>query len=212
MRTLKALLAAASLIFASLAAAQDIKEGRDYTVIATPQATEAPGKIEVVELFWYGCSHCFDFDPLLNKWLKNLPKDVVFRRIPAIFPNGNWAPGARIFYALEATGQLDKLHGEVFDAMHVDRYNLNDPKVLTAWLGKKGIDAQKFMDAYNSFAVQGKVQRSLQLTKGYGINGVPALVVQGKYMPATGAAGSYEDVLVVVDKLIAKVRAEQGKK
>lgn len=212
MRMLKALLAAASLIFASFAGAQDLKEGRDYTVIATPQPTEAPGKIEVVELFWYGCSHCFDFDPLLNKWLKNLPKDVAFRRVPAIFPNGSWAPGARIYYALEATGQLEKLHGEIFDAIHVDRYNLNDPKVLTAWLTKKGVDAQKFMDAYNSFAVQGKVQRSLQLTKGYGINGVPALIVQGKYMPASGAAGSYEDVLVVVDKLIAKARAEQGKK
>lgn len=216
MNRFKLVLAALCLAVSTVAAA-DLKAGQHYTVLDPAQPTDTKDKIEVTELFWYGCGHCFNLEPILQKWLKKLPKDVVFRRVPAVFPGkngapGGWAPGARIYYTLEAMNLLDKLHGEVFDAMHVDRINLQDEKTLRDWLGSKGVDTQKFFDTYASFAVQSKVMRSQQLTVAHKINGVPALVVDGRYLPASGAAGSYDDITVVVDQLIDKVRKERTKK
>ncbi|MDO8933130.1 MAG: thiol:disulfide interchange protein DsbA/DsbL [Rhodocyclaceae bacterium] len=212
MNKLKALIGIACLVFATLAGAQELREGRDYTVLNPAQATEAKGKIEVTEFFWYGCSHCFDFEPLLQKWLKTMPKDVVFRRVPALFPGGKWLTDTKTYYTLEAMGLVEKMHQEVFDATHIDRTRLNDEATLFAWMEKKGVDRKKFEDTFRSFAIQSKAQRSMQLSQAHGLDGVPALVVQGKYKPAAGATGSYGDVLVTLDKLIAKVRAEQGKK
>lgn len=211
MRMLKSLLGILALLTALGVSAADLQEGRQYKLISPPQPTEAKGKIEVTEFFWYGCSHCFDFEPLVSKWKKTLPADVVFRRVPAVFRD-SWAPGAKTFYALEATGQLDKLHQEVFDAINIDRMNPADEKAIADLIGKKGGDKQKFLEAYNSFAVQSKVSRAAQTTQAHGISGVPAIVVNGKYTPAQGAAGSFADVLVIVDQLIAKARAEQAKK
>ena len=208
----KFLIATACLVFATLAHAQDLQEGKQYQVLNPAQPLETKGKIEVVEFFWYGCPHCFDFEPLIQKWLKKLPGDVLFRRVPAIFGNQAWMPGAKIYYALESMNLVEKMHGEVFDAMHVDRVNLQNEKHLFDWMEKKGVDRQKFTDAYNSFAVTSKAQRAMQLTQAHKLQGVPAMVVQGKYMPASGAAGSYDDVLAIVDKLIAKARTELPKK
>ena len=210
-------LVAILLSLSGLAAAAELKEGQHYTAFNPPRSTEVRDKIEVTEFFWYGCAHCFNFDPILHKWLKKLPADVAFRRVPAIFPGkngapGNWTPGAKLYYALEAMGLLEKLHGEVFDAMHIDRINLQDEKVLREWLGRKGVDAQKFFDTWNSFAIQGKVQRAQQLTLQHGLTGVPAMVVDGKYMPASGGAGSHEEVTAILDALIDKARKERGKK
>jgi thiol:disulfide interchange protein DsbA len=211
MRMFKTLLGILALVATLGVSAADLQEGRQYKLISPPQPTEAKGKIEVTEFFWYGCSHCFDFEPLVSKWKKTLPADVVFRRVPAVFRD-SWAPGAKTFYALEATGQLDKLHQEVFDAIHIDRMNPADEKAIADLIAKKGGDKQKFLEAYNSFAVQSKVSRAAQTTQAHGITGVPAIVVNGKYTPAQGAAGSFADVLVIVDQLIAKARAEQAKK
>ena len=203
---------------AGLAGAVELKEGVQYSVYRPAQPTESKGKIEVTEFFWYGCGHCFNLDPLLQKWLKKLPKDVAFHRVPAVFPGrdgapGPWAPAAKLFYTLEAMGQLDRLHGEIFDAVHVDRVRLiNDDKVLFDWIAKKGVDARQFADVYNSFAVQGKVRRAMQLTDAYGLDGVPALVVDGRYRAATGAAGSFDDALVVVDQLIDMARKDHTAK
>ena len=208
--------AAALAAVAGPALAQQAKapaEGFEYKAIKPTQPTDAPaGKVEVVEFFWYGCPHCFDFEPILHKWIKKLPADVSFRRVPAIFGNQAWTPAAKLYYALESMNLIDKMHGEVFDAMHVDRINLQNEKYLFDWVEKKGIDRQKFTEAYNSFAVTSKAQRAMQLTQAHKLQGVPALVVQGKYMPASGAAGSYDDVIVIVDKLIAKARTELPKK
>lgn len=212
MRTLKTLIGIFFLVFATLTCAQDIREGREYTVLNPPQQVENKGKIEVLEFFWYGCPHCYDFEPLLQKWLKALPKDVVFRRVPALFPGDKWLTDTKTYYTLEAMGLLEKMHQEVFDAIHIDRVRMNDENTLFAWMEKKGVDRKKFEDTFRSFAVQSKAQRSMQLSGAYGLDGVPALIVQGKYKPVPGASGSYGDVLVTVDKLIARVRAEQGKK
>jgi len=202
---------------AGSAGAFELKEGQHYSVFSPPKATDSRDKIEITEFFWYGCGHCYNLEPVLQKWLKKLPKDVVFRRVPAVFPGrdggpGSWAPAAKLYYAMEALGLLDKLHGEVFDAIHIERINLQNEKTMLEWMGKKGVDTAKFADVYNSFAVQAKVSRSMQLTQSHELDGVPALIVDGHYKPSTGAAGSNEDVLAVVDQLIEKVRKERAAK
>lgn len=215
MRQLKALIAilagAACLAFAGTATAQEPREGRDYSVLNPAQPTDAKGKIEVTEFFWYGCSHCFDFEPLLQKWVKNKPQDVVFQRVPALFPGGKWLPETKLYYTLEAMGLVDRLHQQVFEAVHVDRVRMSDEKTMLAWMESKGVDRKKFEDTYRSFAVQSRAQRSMQLSQAHGLDGVPALVVQGKYKPIAGGAG-YGDLLATLDKLIVKARAEQGRK
>lgn len=215
MSRFKLLLAALCLAVAAAAGAVDLKEGQHYTAFNPPLPTDNRDKIEVTEFFWYGCGHCFNLEPILQKWLPKLPKDVVFRRVPAVFPGkngapGNWAPAVKLFYALEAMGLQEKLHSEIFDAMHIDRINLQDERQLRDWLGKKGVDTQKFFDAYNSFAIQGKLNRAMQLTVAHKLSGVPALVVDGRYTPASGAAGSYDDITTVVDQLIEKARKDRA--
>lgn len=217
MRKLTLLLGLLLAMFAGWAGALELKEGQHYTSYNPPRATDSKDKVEVTEFFWYGCSHCFNLEPLLHKWLKKLPKDVSFRRVPAVFPGkdgrpGNWASGAALYYTLEAMGQLERLHGEMLDAVHIDRTNLLDEKTMVDWLGKKGVDTKKFTETYGSFAIQSKVQRAMQLSQAHGLDGVPALIVDGRYKPASGAAGSFEDIFIIVDGLIEKARKEKNKK
>lgn len=183
--------------------------GKDYVVISPPLPTDSGAKVEVVEFFWYGCSHCFDLEPALAKWTRALPKDVEFKRVPTIFRE-SWVPGARLYYTLEAIGELDRLHKDVFDAIHAERVNLFDEKALTEWLTKKGVDPKKFMDAYNSFGVQNKVQRARQITQASKVDGVPALSVQGKYLTSGSMTGGYKSLFPVLDELIVKARGELG--
>jgi thiol:disulfide interchange protein DsbA len=181
-------------------------EGKQFTRLQMPQPTEPNGKVEVIEFFWYGCPHCGDFEPVLQSWVKKLPGDVSFRKVPAIF-RADWAPGARIYYALEAMGLLEKLNTTVFNAMLKEKINLNDEKILFDWMAKQGVDRQKFADMYKSFSVEGKVKRAAEMTQEYGFGGVPVLIVGGKYMPAPNI-GSFNDMLGVVDGLVAKNRTE----
>lgn len=189
--------------------AAEIKEGKDYTVLAQIQPTDAKGKVEVTEFFWYGCPHCFEFEPTLNTWLKTLPKDVAFRRVPADF--GRWTGGAKLFYTLEALGEEGRLHKELFDAIHGnERLNFNNESAMADWLAKKGIDRKKFADAYNSFSVQSSVNRAQQLTRNYALTGVPNVVVGGKYVTNNVLTGSFDALPAIMNQLIAKVRTEQG--
>lgn len=211
MRSLKALLlAVVCLVFAAAAGAQELKQGRDYAVLNPAQPTDAKGKIEVTEFFWYGCSHCFELEPLMQKWSKSKPADVVFQRIPALFPGNKWLPEAKLYYTLEALGLVEQLHQQVFDAIHVDRVRMSDEKTMLAWIERKGVDRKKFEDTYRSFAIQSRAQRSMQLSQAHGLDGVPALIVQGKYKALS--SGSYGELMANLDKLVAKVRAEQGRK
>lgn len=211
MNLLKALLVPLTVLtFAAPAAlAAPPLEGKQYTRLQMPQPTETAGKVEVIEFFWYGCPHCFDFEPLLQQWKKKLPADVTFRKVPAIFRD-TWAPGARIYYTLEALGLLDKLNEAVFAAMIKQKINLNDEKTLFDWMAKQGVDRQKFADMYKSFSVDGKVRKAAEMTQEYGFGGVPVLIVGGKYMPAPNL-GTFGDMLGVVDGLIAKNRDELKK-
>ena len=197
-------------LVAGSALAAELTAGKEYALLPQIQPTDAKGKIEVTEFFWYGCPHCHDFEPVLNAWLKTLPKDVAFRRVPADF--GRWTGGAKLFYALEAIGEEDRVHKELFDAVHADRLNFNSEPVVTDWLVKKGIDRKKFSEAYNSFTVQSKVSRAQQLTRAHALNGVPTIVIGGKYFTSNSMSGSFEALPAIMDQLIAKVRAEQGRK
>jgi len=191
------------------ALAADPVEGRNYHRLQIPQPTEAHGKVEVIEFFWYGCPHCAKLEPLLKAWVKKLPADVVFKKTPAILSE-RWAPGARLFYALEAMNLLDKLNDDVFDALINQRIDLSNESVLFDWVAKKGVDAKAFADIYKSFSVDAKVKRAAEMTQEYGFSGVPALVIGGKYSPGPELQ-SYQQMLEVADFLIAKVRAEQKK-
>ncbi len=216
-KLLTLLMGIALLATANLAGAVDIKEGKHYKVLSPERPVDAKDKIEVTEFFWYGCGHCFNLEPILKKWLATMPKDVTFRRIPAVFPGkegrpGAWAPLAAVYYTFEALGVLDKLHGEAFDAIHIDRVNLNDPKVLADWVAAKGVDRQKFADTMNSFAVQSKVTRAQQLSVQYGFDGVPAIFINGRYGLANGEAGSHAEMTAILDQLIDKARKERSAK
>ena len=204
------LIGLALALVAGSAAAQ-LKAGRDYKPLANPQAVETGDRIEVIEFFWYGCSHCYDLEPFLKKWTAKLPKDVEFRRIPAI-PTERWAPNARTFYTLEALGLLEKLHGEVFDAIHIDRVNFNDERVQLDWMAKKGVDRAKFAEAWKSFSVQSKTKRAVQQSQAFDITGVPTLVVDGKYATSVSMTGSPEGLMKTLDELIVKARGERPKK
>lgn len=211
MKLLKAALAAVAIGALALqpAFAADPVEGRNYTRLQMPQPTEPNGKVEVVEFFWYGCSHCGKLEPLLKSWVKQLPADVTFKKVPAIL-NESWAPGARLYYTLEAMNLLDKLSDAAFDAMLNQRINLNSESILLDWVAGKGVDRKAFADTYKSFTVETKVRKAAEMTQEYGFSGVPALVVGGKYSPGP-ELNSYGQMLQVTDFLIAKNRAELKK-
>ena len=186
----------------------ELTEGIDYATISPPQPTVAQGKIEVTEFFWYGCPHCYAFEPVLSQWLKSLPKDVEFRRVPADF--GRWTPGAKLFYALDAIGEEQRLHGELFDAIHVEHMDYTNQAAVADWLEKEGVDRQKFVGAYNSLGVQANLRRAQQISKDYGIKGVPSVAIGGRYLTTNVMAGGFEELLEVMDQLIARLRAERA--
>lgn len=205
----KLLLSSVLMLFALAAGttwAAELREGKDYAKIVPPAPTDAKGKVEVTEFFSYQCSHCYEFEPVLAKWVKSgMTKDATFRRVPVVFRD-SWAPTAKIYYTLEALGEVERLHNEVFDAMHFERIDLNNEKTLETWVGKKGLDAKKFMDTYRSFTVQSKIARAKQLTEAHGIQGVPAMTVDGKFRSSSSFNGTYEELLKVVDGLIVMSR------
>jgi len=180
-------------------------EGTHFVRLTPPVATSSPGKIEVIEFFWYGCPHCNAFEPALDAWSKALPADVAFRRVPAAF-NESWVPHQRIFYALESLDLLGTMHRKVFYAIHAQRMRLDKPADITAFMAANGVDAAKFGQAYDSFSVQSKVRQATQLTNAYKIDGVPALGVQGRFYTSGPLAGSNERSLLVADYLIERSR------
>lgn len=205
-------LVTALMMFLAVGLAQaQPKAGVEYRELATAVPTDSPGKIEVIEFFWYGCPHCYNFEPVIEPWLKKLPKDVHFRRVPAMF-NEEWALGGRAFFALEAIGEGERLHKPLFDAVHTgSRLRVADEAALTEWLGKQGVDTKKFAAAYRSFSVEGKLKRAAQLTQAYKIEGVPSMAVNGKYLVVTDNLKSFEQLLSVADFLIEKSRKGEGK-
>ena len=187
----------------SLAPLAALAQRADYVELNPPQPVETTDKIEVLEFFWYGCIHCYNLEPKLETWLKTLPKDVEFRRVPAVF-NERWAHDASIFYAFEAMGLLDKLHRPFFDAIHRDRLRTDNWQNLSAWLEKQGVDTKKFETTVKSFGVQSKTKRAIRLTTGYKIDGTPAMTVHGRY-----TVPSSEGMLGTVNQLVAHIRKQK---
>jgi thiol:disulfide interchange protein DsbA len=189
-----------------LAQARAPQEGKDFRALEKRAIVEAPaGKIEVVEFFWYSCPHCNSFEPRLNAWLKKAPADVAFRRVPVAFRD-DFVPQQRLYYALEAMGKLDELHGKVFQEIHVNRQPTAKEDQILAFVEKNGVDKAKFQEQYNSFAVSTKARRAKQLQDAYVVDGVPALGVAGRYYVDGDLAGNMDRALQVADYLIAEAR------
>jgi thiol:disulfide interchange protein DsbA len=183
--------------------------GTDYHVLDARAPVDAPkGKIEIVEFFWYSCSHCNQFEPTLDAWVRKLPKDVAFKRVHVSF-RADFVPQQRLFGTLEAMGLLDKLHAKVFAAIHVEKLKLDKGESIAEWVAKQGVDKAKFLEQYNSFAVVTKANKSTQLQNAYKVEGVPALGVAGRFYTDGSLARSMERALQVVDSLLADIRSGQ---
>lgn len=201
-------LALASLGFPGALLAQTKKpdEGVDYLTLDKKAAVEAPtGKVEVIEFFWYSCPHCNAFEPKLAAWLKKLPPDVAFRRVPVAFRD-DFVPQQRLYYTLEAMGKVDELHTKVFQTIHVERQGLDKEPAILAWADKNGLDKTKFQELYNSFAVQTKARKATQLQDQYKVQGVPALGIAGRFYTDATLAGTMDRALLVTDYLVAEAR------
>lgn len=206
----------------SAGAAAQLAPGRDYLVINPAQPTSSGKKVEVLEFFWYACPHCNTLQQPLHAWLKRKPADVEFRRLPAAFQE-SWLQLARTYYTLEAMGLVEQLHLDLFAAIHQQR-TLN-PKTLSGnpgplfdWIAGKGVDRQKFIETYNSFAVNARTQRTIQVTESYDIRFTPTVVVDGRYLTAPslglkeGENVNYERYFKVLDQVIAMARRERARK
>jgi thiol:disulfide interchange protein DsbA len=172
-----------------------------YETITPPQPTHDPSKIEVIEFFWYGCPHCYDFEPLLNKWKENLPKNVEFIRQPAAF-NETWTKHAKAYYTAEALGVVDKIHADFFDAVQKKGEELETEDQLAKFFVAHGVKEADFREAYNSFPVDAKIRQAPSMAARYGLSGVPAIVINGKYKTNGKVAGSHEKMIEVMNQLI----------
>jgi thiol:disulfide interchange protein DsbA len=206
-RSLLAGLAGAVLpVHSRVVKAAPLVEGRDYELILPPQPGESPGMIEVIEFFSYGCPHCKDFHPLVMAWAAKLPRDVSFKRVPVTFGRATWTNLARLYYALETTGDLARLDDAVFRAIHEERINLFTPSAITAWVKREGVDEKRFKAAFDSFGVSAQIARSDQMVRNYRIRSVPRLTVAGRYQVTGQAARSLADLLPIADGLIEMSR------
>lgn len=224
-RNLGFLAALLTLFGASSGFAQQPVAGRDYVLISPVQPTDSGKKVEVIEFFWYGCPHCYHLEPSLKAWLKKKPADIEFRAVPGTFGSPSWEPLTRTYYALDAMGLAAKYHDTIFAAIHEEkdaakqRALVNDSRIIADWLATKGVDRQKFLDTYNSFAVNNFTKRSVDMTRNYDVAGTPALAIDGKYLTSPSNFSKpdhsvdYDRFFAVVDQLIAQARKERaGKK
>ncbi len=204
-------LVAVLLAFLSLSAAAQMaapQEGKEYLRLKNPQPVETGKKIEVIEFFSYGCPHCGELEPILQAWLKSMPADVQFRRIPVMFQE-RWIPLAKIYYTLEALGEEARLSPEIFVAVHGKAQNLSQDKTFLDWAASQGLDRKKVEDMYNSFAIAGKVNRARMAAQAYQVQSVPLIVVDGKFV--SNRLSSHAQIPPLIDALVAKSRAERPK-
>jgi len=180
-------------------------EGKDYKKI-TEQPTDSGDKIEILEFFWYGCPHCYQFEPRIQSWKKTKPKNVVFKRVPAVF-RPIWKIHARMYYALQVLGVGEKLHTVIFDAMHKEKLKLDKEEDVVNFLAKHGVDKKEFKEVYSSFSIDQMVRKANKQSKAYGLSGVPTIGVNGKYVITGPMAVSYENLIKIMDYLILKESA-----
>ena len=193
---------AASTLFAPVSHAQGSQQ---YIAVNPPLPSDTPGKIEVLEFFAYTCPHCATIEPMVEKWAKTAPADVVLKQVPIAF-NASMKPLQQLYYTLQALNRPD-LHGKVFTAMHVERKRLFDQKAMGDWVAEQGVKREEFDAMFDSFTVKTQVQRADQLAQAYNIDGTPTFSVGGKFITSPSLAGnSYEGALKEVDRLIPMAR------
>ena len=179
----------------------NFQEGKHFHRISPAVETDVEaGKVEVLELFWYGCPHCFEFETHLTGWKDTMSENISFVRMPAVLNRG-WLAHARAYYALETMGELERIHPLFFEAIHVQGRRLRDVESMTRFLSQHNVDAEKFKSAYDSLYVETKINRSGQLVKQYGSSSVPTIIINGKYRTSASDAGGYENVLKLVNML-----------
>lgn len=205
--TLMRKLIMALLMVCAVQVQAEVMAGRDYQVLKPAQPVSSGSQVEVLEFFFYGCSHCFHLHGPLSSWEKTKPKDVDLQFVPVIFRD-SWEPMARTFYALEAIGERERLHNDLFEAWNLFGTDLSDQQKIAAFVAKRGVDRSKFDAAYNSFSLAGKVARSNQLVRGYGVRGTPTIAVDGKYI-ITGLEPA--DTIRVLNEVIKIARKERSK-
>ena len=183
---------------------------RDYIRLDPPQPVASGDKIEVIEFFYYGCPVCYELEPALSRWHFNSPGTVALRRVPAL-SSDNWDHFAKLFYSLEAVGQLGRLHWPVYDQFHFDGVKLNEEAGMLNWVGKNGIDKERFISAYRSPAVQEKLVAARQMIQTYDIKGVPSIVVDGKFVTSASMTGGTRELMRVLAQLVELAHKERGK-
>lgn len=188
------------LVNSAFLQAAEYSEGTHYKKLSSQQSSSGD-KVEVEEFFWYGCPHCSTFEPYLKAWEKTKPANVEFARVPAIF-RPEWEVQARVYYALSNMGKVDDIHGKIFTAIHKDKKQLDKKALLIDFIVENGVDREKFLEEYNSFAVDGMVRKAKKKVKAYQIQGVPSVIVNGKYLTSGSMAGSYDNMIKITNYLI----------
>jgi thiol:disulfide interchange protein DsbA len=182
------------------------QEGDHYIKLSKSVATKSSGKIEVLELFWYGCPHCYSLEPSLNAWTAKLPSDVQFERMPAFMASG-WEAQGRAYYTAEVLGVVEQTHEALFKAIHMYKQRMGSQKELSAFYASHGVDEARFNKAFKSFAVQSKINQAKLKQRDYRASGVPAIIVNGKYRISQTMKAGAQGMFEVIDFLIAKERA-----
>lgn len=201
-----------TFLMSAVALAEPYKPGVEFDAVAQPIVTDTPTKIEVMEIFWYGCIHCYQMEAPINAWAKKLPEDVVFKRMPGL-PNPSWAPMAKTFYAMETLGVSEKLHAPLFAAIHKQKtLDPTNEKAAIDWVTKQaGLDRAKVEQAFKSFTINTNLNRAALVFRNSGATGVPSLVIDGRYITSSTMAGGNESALKVADYIITNVRAQKAK-
>ena len=194
-------------LVAGTACAASYEEGKHYKRVDQPRTIDDGDKVEVLEFFWYGCPHCYSFEPHLNKWKNAKPDNVEFVRIPATF-QPLWMLHARAYYALQMLGAGDKIHPKFFSEIHNNKNYLKTVDALSKFVEQHGVNRSEFVDAMNSFAVETQVRKAQKLVNDYNLSGVPSITVNGKYLISASMAGSYDNMIKIMNYLIEKETAQ----
>ena len=188
------------LLNSAMLQAANFEEGKHYKSVQQ-QSTASGDKIEILEFFWYGCPHCYSFEPYVKAWKKSKPANVVFKRVPAIF-RPDWEVQARVYYALSNMGVIEDFHGKIFDAVHKNKKRLNTKEALIDFVVKNGADRDALLKEYDSFSVDGMVRKAKKKQKAFKLQGVPSVAVNGKYLTSGSMSGSYDNLVKIMNHLI----------
>lgn len=206
--SLRKWLLAPALFLLALNAWAQFQPGREFQRLDPPHPAALDGRIEVIEFFYYGCPVCYETEPILSRWLGAAPDYVAIRRVPALSSEA-WEPFAKLYYALEALGEIERLHWPVYDNVHFENVQLGDEKVMADWVARTGIEREKFVQTYGSQVVAEKVAQAREVLKAYGVRAVPTFVVDGKFLTSARLAGGAEQVVQVLDHLVRLAREER---